>query len=175
MEYRLIHEKSIVVDAHNDVLSGAVARGHNISKRLDSGNTDLVRLKEGGVDVQVFAIFCDDSFGTGVAFTEAEKQADAFKMLINENSGKIVATRNLDEISHVVESGKIAAMLAIEGGHMLEDDISKLHKIAEWGVCYLTLTWNNSTSWASSAVDEFNATRNGKPFLSGDSLNSEEK
>jgi membrane dipeptidase len=48
----------------------------------------------------------------------------------------------------------LAALIGVEGGHMIEDDLNKLEELCKRGMRYMTLTWNNSTSWASSAMDE---------------------
>src|SRR5882724_8453294 len=76
--YQAVHAKAIVVDTHNDVLSDAViGRGLDLSTDL-AGKThsDLGRFKKGGVDVQVFSIFCNDRFGTGSAFHAATREID---------------------------------------------------------------------------------------------------
>lgn len=59
-DYKQIHKDLIVVDGHNDVIYESIFKGKDIAKRLTTGHTDLPRLKEGGVDVQVFAVWSDD-------------------------------------------------------------------------------------------------------------------
>ena len=61
--YMKLHEKAIVVDTHNDVLSAATMEGLNIEDDLiGRTHSDLTRFKKGGVDVQVFSIWCDRMF-----------------------------------------------------------------------------------------------------------------
>jgi membrane dipeptidase len=62
--------------------------------------------------------------------------------------------RNGKDLRKALRSGRLGAMLGVEGGHMIEDDLSKLEALYGRGVRYMTLTWNNSTPWASSALDE---------------------
>ena len=52
-----LHYKAILVDTHNDVLSSSVLEGLDISNRLNKGQSDFVRWKEGGVDVQFFSVW----------------------------------------------------------------------------------------------------------------------
>lgn len=68
--YRALHQSSVVIDTHNDVLSTASMRGMKIDSDL-SGKThsDLQRLRRGGVDIQVFSVFCDERFGKDTAST----------------------------------------------------------------------------------------------------------
>ena len=54
-----LHQKAVLVDTHNDVLSSSVLEGKDISHRLTTGQSDLERWKEGGLDVQFFSIWTD--------------------------------------------------------------------------------------------------------------------
>ena len=45
-------------------------------------------------------------------------------------------------------------MFGIEGGHQIENDLKKLDTLYYRGARYITLTWNNSTNWATSAAYE---------------------
>src|SRR3546814_20914179 len=58
------------------------------------------------------------------------------------------------ELQRVVEQKKLAAIIGVEGGHMIEENLACLDSLYARGARYLTLTWNNSISWASSAQDE---------------------
>lgn len=62
--------------------------------------------------------------------------------------------RTPDQLSQAVKLKKLAALIGVEGGHMLENNLANLDKLYARGARYLTLTWNNSTAWASSARDE---------------------
>jgi membrane dipeptidase len=154
-DYLKLHEKAIVVDTHNDVLSEATLKGLDIGTDL-TGKTmsDLARFKKGGVDVQVFSIFCDDQFGVGSAFRQANREIDSLYSIAARNPDKMEIVTNSAGIEHAVKHHKLAAMLGVEGGHMIEDDMDKLDSFYKRGVRYMTLTWNNSTPWATSAFDE---------------------
>lgn len=151
---REIHYKAILVDTHNDVISNELITKLDLSKRQTSGNFDLVRAKEGGLDVQVFSIWCGEDYGKGTAFKFANREIDSLYALINRNRGRMVLVRNAEELKKAVAQKKFAAMIGVEGGHMIEDRMDYIDALAKRGMCYLTLTWNNSTSWATSANDE---------------------
>src|SRR6476659_9370331 len=76
--YKKLHRKAIVIDTHNDVLSTVTMTGKNIETDL-TGKThsDIERFKKGGVDVQVFSIFCDENFGKDTAFKYASIEIDS--------------------------------------------------------------------------------------------------
>jgi membrane dipeptidase len=151
---KAIHFNAILVDTHNDALSNELITKVDLSKRQTIGNLDLPRAKEGGLDVQVFSIWCGGEYGPGRAYKFANREIDSLYALIKRNPGKMVLARNAADIKKAVAKGEFVAMIGVEGGHMIEDRMDYIDALAKRGMCYLTLTWNNSTSWATSAADE---------------------
>jgi membrane dipeptidase len=153
--YLKLHEKAIVVDTHNDVLTTATLEGLSIETDL-TGKThsDLARFKKGGVDVQVFSIFCDDHYGVGSAFHQAIREIDSLYAIAGRNPDKMQIVTSSAGLAQAVSHHKLAAMMGVEGGHMIEDNMDYLDSFYRRGVRYMTLTWNNSTPWATSALDE---------------------
>ncbi|HEX9512432.1 MAG TPA: dipeptidase [Puia sp.] len=153
--YRKLHDKAIVVDTHNDVLTTATLKGMDIGTNL-TGKThsDLERFRKGGVDVQVFSIFCDDHYGVGSAYREANREIDSLYAIAGRNRDKMEIVTDAAGLEQAVKHHKLAAMMGVEGGHMIEDSMAYLDSFYRRGVRYMTLTWNNSTPWATSARDE---------------------
>jgi membrane dipeptidase len=149
-----IHMRAILVDTHNDVLSNELINKLDIGQLQTVGNFDLVRAKQGGLDAQVFSIWCGPQYGKGTAFKFANREIDSLYALIARYLDKITLVRNSAELKQAVKDGKMAALIGVEGGHMIEDRMDYIDSLASRGMRYLTLTWNNSTSWASSAADE---------------------
>ncbi len=154
-KYRKIHKKAIVADTHNDVLGAAVMRGMHIEDDLTGKvHSDLKRFKDGGVDVQVFSVFCDATFGKDSAFKFANIEIDSLIAIAARNPDKLTLVKYPGEMMRTVRGNKIAALIGVEGGHMIEDNLLFLDSLFYRGARYLTLTWNNSTSWATSSFDE---------------------
>lgn len=150
-----LHRKSIVVDTHNDVISGVIIKGKSIETNLlGKAHTDIQRMQEGGIDVQVFSIFCDERYGKNTAFAFANRQIDSLYAIVNRNPSYMQLANNYSDLKKSVKQHKLACMIGVEGGHMIEDNINYLDSLHKRGARYLTLTWNNSTSWATSAKDE---------------------
>ncbi|HEY0897402.1 MAG TPA: dipeptidase [Sphingobacteriaceae bacterium] len=147
---RSIHNQAVVVDTHGDILSDQIGSGIDLGKRQPGGNFDLIRAREGGLDVQVFSIWCDERHG----FKRAMQEIDSLESLIRRYPSKIALATNAAELQRVVKSGRLAAMIGVEGGHMIENSLERLDELAKRGMIYMTLTWNNSTPWATSAADE---------------------
>src|SRR5882757_10075594 len=120
--YQKLHNRAIVVDTHNDVLTTATLNGLDIGTDL-TGKThsDLARFKKGGVDVQVFSIFCDDHYGVGIAFHQANRGIDSLYAISGRNTGGMQIVTNTAGLEQAVKHHKLAAMLGVEGGHMIED------------------------------------------------------
>ena len=151
--YKKVHSDAIVVDSHNDILSQITEYGLILDSDLrGKTRTDLARLKEGGVDVQLFSVFCDGNQINPYAM--ANRQMDSLDAVLIRNPDKIVKVADSRQLYQAVKQHKIAAMFGIEGGHMIENDLEKLANFYNRGARYMTLTWVNSTSWATSSNDE---------------------
>lgn len=149
-----LHREAIVADTHNDFISKAVEKGY-VFDANNKGKThsDLARMKEGGVDIQIFSIWCDEIPN---AYAYANREIDSLYAYVNRNPGRMKLVKNADDLDAALRSGQLASMIGVEGGHMIENDLGKLEALAKRGARYMTLTWNNSTPWASSAADEYN-------------------
>jgi membrane dipeptidase len=154
-KYIKLHNKAIVVDAHNDVLSSITLEGLDFTQNLKGkAHSDLQRWQQGAVDAQIFSIFCDERKGKGEAFKYAIREIDSLDAIVARNSDKMMLVTNKFELKQALQQKKFAALKGVEGGHMIEDRMEYLDTLYIRGARYLTLTWNNSTSWASSAKDE---------------------
>jgi membrane dipeptidase len=151
--YQKIHRKAIVIDTHNDILMQAVDQGMVFDQDLRGKTmTDLARWKKGGLDVQVFSVYCDGDQKNAYAF--ANREMDSLDAVVARNPDKIEKVANYAALIKTVKHHKIAAMFGVEGGHMIENDLSKLDALYQRGARYLTLTHNISPAWATSAADE---------------------
>ncbi|GAA4344341.1 dipeptidase [Flaviaesturariibacter amylovorans] len=153
------HESAIVIDTHNDLLSTVTMRGRDIGTDLrGAAASDLARFRQGGVDAQVFVVFCDERFGKDTAFKYANIEIDSFESILRRHPETLMKATTARDIRRAAASNRMACLLGVEGGHMIEGDLSKLDALYRRGVRYMTLTWNNSTDWATSARDEASGT-----------------
>lgn len=148
-----LHEKAVVVDSHNDILTACIEKQVSMDADLrGKTQSDLSRFKQGGVDVQMFSVWCDgnkpDPFGW------ANREMDTLYAVAGRNPDKIVIVKSWKELQQAIRQKKLAAMFGVEGGHMISNDLQHLEQLYNRGMRYMTLTWNNSTSWATSAMDE---------------------
>ena len=152
-QYQKLHNKAIVIDTHNDIIETCFNKGYSFDQDLrGKTQSDLQRFKQGGVDVQVFSIWCD---GKQVnPFSYANVQIDTLYATAMRNPDKMQIVFTSHELFKTVHKKKLAAMIGVEGGHMIESSISNLDSLYKRGARYMTLTWNNSTPWSTSAMEE---------------------
>jgi membrane dipeptidase len=150
---RKIHFKSILIDTHNDIPTTAIADNISFDQSLKhKTHSDLQRMKEGGVDAQFFSIWCDGNKENPYAW--ANREMDTVLAWTNRNPNSMVQVFTAEGILKATKQKKLAVLFGVEGGHMIENDLNKLDALYKRGARYMTLTWNNSTDWASSALDE---------------------
>lgn len=152
-KHQKLHFKSFVADTHNDIPSSAIEK--NVAFDTDlKGKThsDLNRMSAGGVDAQMFSIFCDGEQKN--PYNYANQEIDSVYAWAQRNPSKMMMVYNPTDLQTAIQQKKLAALLGMEGGHMIENDMNKLDALYKRGVRYMTITWNNSTPWATSAADE---------------------
>jgi membrane dipeptidase len=151
--YKKLHFNSIVIDTHNDIPSTAIEKGVSFDENLQTKtHSDLQRMAAGGVDAQFFSIWCDGNKENPYAW--ANREIDTVLAWTNRNPDKMMQAFAAADINKAVAQKKLAVLFGVEGGHMIENDLSKLDALYNRGVRYMTITWNNSTNWATSALDE---------------------
>jgi membrane dipeptidase len=153
-----VHAAGFVFDGHNDLpwrlrLVGDVAFGKfDISKRLDSGHTDIPRLRAGGVKAQFWSVYIPSEH-EHPARTVTE-QIDLVHRMIEHYPDVFELALSADDVERIVKAGKIASLIGIEGGVAIEDDLAQLRAFARLGARYMTLTHNKTLAWADAATDD---------------------
>jgi membrane dipeptidase len=151
--FKRIHKNAILVDTHNDILTQVMEKNVVFDTDLrGKTHSDIARWRQGGLDAQIFSVWCDGDQKEPYLF--ANRQIDTLDAVIARNPSAIIKVANSKEMLKGIRRKKIASMIGIEGGHMIENDIARLDSFYNRGVRYMTLTWNNSTDWATSAYDE---------------------
>ena len=149
-----VHRSTLLIDTHNDVPSRTV-EGFDIGPRAPDGHTDIVRLKQGNVGAQFFAVY------VAAGYVEGNHSANRTLQMIDTvrydiagkypNDFQFATTARDIEDAH--RRGKIAALMGIEGGHAIEDSLRLLREYYALGIRYMTLTHGNTNHWADSSGD----------------------
>jgi len=143
----------VMVDTHNDVLTAVIEKKLQLDTDLKGKtHSDLNRFLQAGVDLQLFSIWCDGEKQNPFAW--ANREMDTLLAVAKRNPDKLVIIDKPALMETAWKQGKMVGLFGVEGGHMIENDLNKLDQLYAKGARYMTLTWNNSTPWASSAWDE---------------------
>ncbi len=149
----LLHQRAIVVDTHSDTTPLFQDPEWRFDQRHAAHEThmDLPRIREGGLDVQFWSIYMGQREGDGRALREALERIDAVWEMARRHPDDVVVTGSVAEIRRAVASGRLASVMGIEGGHIIEDRLSALRMFHRLGVRYMTLTHSFHTNWADSS------------------------
>src|SRR5690349_8120002 len=94
----------------------------HFSDRHADGYMDLPRMREGGLDAEFFAVYMEEEPRPGMAVRRALDQIEAIRALCAKYPNDIALATRADDVVRIVKSGRIAALIGLEGGHMIEDD-----------------------------------------------------
>ena len=160
-----LHREAIVIDTHNDVTSAILDEGFDLGQsgitadgRIKT-HTDLKRLKEGGLDAQFFAVYVGREFVNKKAEDGGGPARRALDMIgvvyeqVQRHPESLEMAFTADDVRRISKSGKIAALMGIEGGHAIEDSLYALQNFYRLGIRYMTLTHTNTNNWADSEAD----------------------
>jgi membrane dipeptidase len=155
-----IHRDAIVIDTHDDVTQRLVVEGVDLASRLPDGQTDLPRMREGGVDAEFLSVFVPPMLYPGErAYVQSLAELDAIDALVAANQTSVVLARTAASVRAAATAGKTAFLIGVEGGHSLGDGtdaelLQHLQVLYERGARYMTLTWSNSNRLGGSSGDD---------------------
>ncbi|MCS6946541.1 MAG: dipeptidase, partial [Steroidobacteraceae bacterium] len=150
--------RGLIVDGHNDLpialRQNRATPGDVVAYDLRSrvaGDTDIPRLRAGGVGGQFWSVYVPGEMTAGFARMQLE-QIDLARRLIAHYPDTFALVGSTAEFRAARRTGKIASFLGMEGGHAIENSLGALRAYYDLGVRYMTLTHNTHTDWADSAA-----------------------
>ena len=156
-----IHREALVIDAHNDMPGNILDKGLNkqagfsLNEIQPELQTDIPRLRKGGVDAQVFVAYISpDHMRTGGGNQACIAQMELIHQLVEEHADDLETALSSRDIYELAGRGKIAVLIGVEGGHAIENDLKNLERYYEMGARYMTLTHNENTPWADASYDK---------------------
>jgi len=149
-----LHFNSIVIDTHDDTTQRLLDSHFNLDARHTDGQNDIPRMKAGGLDGIFFSIYIPGTITGPAAVQKALDQIAAVREQARLHPNDIMLARTAADVRRAFAEHKIAALMGVEGGHMINDDLSNLDIFAALGVRYMTLTHMVNTDWADSSTDK---------------------
>jgi membrane dipeptidase len=151
---RKLHFSSIIVDTHDDTTQRFIYSKFDLGPRAKDGSIDIPRMREGGLGAIFFSIWTQSKITGPEAVNRALEQINAVHDQVKKHPNDLVLATTASEIRQAHKDGKIAALIGVEGGHMIGNDLANLRKFASLGVRYMTLTHNGNTEWADASNDK---------------------
>jgi len=149
-----LHTRALVVDTHSDTPQRMIYDNFDMGHRDADGHVDIPRLREGGLDAPFFSIWVSSTVTGPAAVKIALRQIDAVREQARKHPNDLMLATTVADIRKAHAQGKIAALMGMEGGHMIDDDLGLLRLYAALGVRYLTLTHFLNNNWADSSTDK---------------------
>ena len=149
-----LHFSSLVVDTHADTTQRLLDGGFDLGAPNALGSIDIPRMKQGGLGAIFFSIWIPSKITGPEAVKKALDQLDAVRTQVHQHSNALILATTAAEIREAHKQGKIAALIGVEGGHMIAGDLSVLRVYAALGARYMTLTHTGNVDWADASTDK---------------------
>jgi membrane dipeptidase len=149
---RKIHFSSIVLDTHIDT-TPKLQRDWKFTEEHKDGAIDLPRMKKGGLNALFFSIYMAGTVTGPKAVNDSIERIAAVHKLAADMPDTVAVCTTAAQVRKAHKEGKIAALMGMEGGHMINNSLPVLRMYAALGVRYLTLTHSVNTDWGDSSTD----------------------
>lgn len=153
MNAAALHHAALVIDMHADTPQRFVDQAWDFDHPLGSGHLNLQTSQQGGLNAEFFAAWVEPRQWRGRYALRALQLIDSVHEQVRKHPDTMRLALSADEIVAAHRENKFAALLGLEGGHAIENNLSLLRAYYRLGVRYMTLTWSNSNEWADSSGD----------------------
>ena len=152
---RQIHESALIVDSHADTPQRFLDENFDIGSTdpKDHGHISLDKARAGNLGAEFFSIWVEPETNQGHFARHTLDLIDSVYEQAARHPDRMMMAFSVDDIERAHKQKKLAALLGIEGGHSIENDIRLLRDFYRLGVRYMTLSWSNTNEWADSSGD----------------------
>jgi membrane dipeptidase len=149
-----LHFTSLVIDTHVDTTQRLAFDGFDLGLRHPDGSVDIPRLREGGIGAVFFAVWTPGSLTGPAAVERAFRQFEAIRTQTTRHPNDLVLALCAEDILRAHQSGQIALLIGVEGGHLIDNDLHILRAYHNLGARYMTLTHALNVDWADASTDQ---------------------
>jgi membrane dipeptidase len=144
----------LIVDTHDDTTQNLLSPHFDLGERHTTGAIDIPRMREGGLGAIFFSIWMSGAITGPRATKDALVQIDAVREQVRLHPRDLRLATTAEEVRQAHAAGKIAVLMGVEGGHMIDSDLGVLRNFYALGVRYMTLTHSVNDEWADSSTDK---------------------
>ncbi len=150
-----LQKRAIVLDTHDDTPQRFIyEKNFDLGQRHTDGHIDIPRMREGGMNAIFFSIWIPSEVTGPEAVKRSLRLIDSVREQVRAHPADLMLATTADDVRRAHAQGKIAALMGMEGGHMIDDDLGVLRMYAVLGVRYLTLSHFKNNNWADSSTDK---------------------
>ena len=150
-----IHDSALIIDTHADTTQRLLDENFDMANPPagDQGNLDFAKAKAGNLAAEFFSIWVEPKQFKGQYARRTLDLIDSVYQQAAKHPDRMMMAFSAADIERAHREHKLAALMGIEGGHSIENDIRLLRDYYRLGVRYMTLTWSNTNEWADSSGD----------------------
>ncbi len=152
---RAIHDSALVIDTHADTPQRFLDENFDLGSTdpKDIGHISLDKAKRGNLGAEFFSIWVDPETNQGHFARRTFDLIDSVYEQAARHPDRMMMAFSVADIERADRKHKLAALMGIEGGHSIENDMHLLRDYYRLGVRYMTLSWSNTNEWADSSGD----------------------
>jgi len=152
---RAIHDSALIIDTHADTPQRFLDQGFDIGSTdpHDVGHLSLDKARRGNLGAEFFSIWVDPETNQGHFAQHTFDLIDSVYEQAARHPDRMMMAFSVADIERAHKEHKLAALMGIEGGHSIENDMHLLRDYHRLGVRYMTLSWSNTNEWADSSGD----------------------
>src|SRR5207237_529849 len=152
---KAIHDSAIVIDTHADTPQRFLDENYDIGSTHpnDHGHISLDKARAGNLGAEFFSIWVEPTTTQGHFAQHTLDLIDSVYEQAARHPDRMMMAYSVADIERAHKEKKLAALMGIEGGHSIENDIHLLRDFYRLGVRYMTLSWSNTNEWADSSGD----------------------
>jgi membrane dipeptidase len=151
---RRVLQQAIVIDTHEDTPQLLLDEGYDLADPNSPFMVSIPKMRAGHLGAAFFSIWVDVKWPRNDLIQRGIDLIDAVQEQAARHSSEIGLATTADEIQRLHEQHKIAILMGLEGGHIIQDDLRALNTFYRLGIRYMTLTHTANTDWADSSGDK---------------------
>jgi membrane dipeptidase len=150
-----IHDSALIIDTHADTPQRFLDENFDIGSTdaNDIGHISLDKARRGNLGAEFFSIWVEPETNAGHFARHTFDLIDSVYEQAARHPERMMMAFSVADIERAHKEHKLAALMGIEGGHSIENDIRLLRGYYRLGVRYMTLSWSNTNEWADSSGD----------------------
>lgn len=153
---RKVLAHAIIIDTHADTPQMMLDEGYDLADPNSPYMISIPKMRQGHLGAEFMSIWVDTDWPQQDLIHRAIDLIDAVNAQVALHSDTLQMARTADDIRRIHRKHKIAILMGLEGGHIIEDDLRALDTFHRLGVRYMTLTHTKDTSWAGSSGEKTN-------------------